>query len=151
MCRVWYDGVAPGRQPRPTDCQSAARIAARDRNARVIYGDEGYGGWSGDPRDPRAVPRGSRQPNQFPYPSRDPGGRYFDAAFDTGYRDGYDKGREDARDSDRFDPGRHGRYKSADHGYDKRYGAKDRYKDTYREGFSAGYTQGYRQNRLARW
>ena len=35
MCRVWIDGVAPGRQPRPTDCASArANVPA---NGRVIY------------------------------------------------------------------------------------------------------------------
>jgi len=42
------------------------------------------------------------------------------------------------------DPTRHGRYESADHGYDKRYGSKDEYRDTYREGFRAGYAEGYR-------
>ena len=35
---MWYDGVPPGRQPRPTDCYEAERIASRDQNARVIYG-----------------------------------------------------------------------------------------------------------------
>ena len=35
-CRVWYDGVPPGRQPAPTNCDQAERIASRDRNARVI-------------------------------------------------------------------------------------------------------------------
>ena len=38
QCRVWYDGVPPGRQPGATSCREAERIAARDRNARVIYG-----------------------------------------------------------------------------------------------------------------
>lgn len=38
LCRVWYDGVPPGRQPRPTSCYEAERIASRDRSARVIYG-----------------------------------------------------------------------------------------------------------------
>lgn len=38
LCRVWYDGVPPGRQPSPTDCYEAERIASRSRNARVIYG-----------------------------------------------------------------------------------------------------------------
>ena len=41
MCRVWIDGVAPGRQPGVTSCATAHRIAARYGNrARVIYGDE---------------------------------------------------------------------------------------------------------------
>ncbi len=36
MCRIWIDGVAPGRQPRATDCATArANVPA---NGRVIYG-----------------------------------------------------------------------------------------------------------------
>jgi hypothetical protein len=38
LCRVWYDGVPPGRQPAPTSCYEAERIASRDRGARVLYG-----------------------------------------------------------------------------------------------------------------
>ena len=38
LCRVWIDGVPPGRQPRATDCRTAER--QRPRNARVIYGDD---------------------------------------------------------------------------------------------------------------
>lgn len=37
MCRIWLDGVPPGRQPRPTDCATARREAPR--NARVVYSD----------------------------------------------------------------------------------------------------------------
>lgn len=39
MCRVWVDGVPPGRQAAPTDCASARRAAARS-GGRVIYGDD---------------------------------------------------------------------------------------------------------------
>ena len=136
QCRVWYDNVPPGRQPSPTDCRTAERIAARERNARVIYGDD-YG-WSGQ-RDPRAIPR--NQPGYGRYP--DSGGRYSDMAFDTGYRDGLEKGREDLRDRDVYDPSRHSRYRSADRGYDRRYGSKDEYKGRYRQGFIDGYEAGY--------
>ena len=38
-CRVWIDGLPPGRQPAPTNCDQAERVASRNRNARVIYGD----------------------------------------------------------------------------------------------------------------
>ncbi len=38
MCRVWLDGVPPGRQPAPTDCRSALRN--RPTNGRVIFGDD---------------------------------------------------------------------------------------------------------------
>lgn len=38
-CRVWIDGVPPGRQPRATDCTTAERDAVRyGSRARVIYG-----------------------------------------------------------------------------------------------------------------
>ncbi len=37
MCRVWIDGIAPGLQPKPTDCATAERAAGE--NARIIYGD----------------------------------------------------------------------------------------------------------------
>jgi hypothetical protein len=38
MCRIWIDGVPPGQQPAPTDCQTA--VATRPANARVIWGDQ---------------------------------------------------------------------------------------------------------------
>lgn len=38
MCRVWVDGVPPGRQPAPTDCASALRN--RPPKGRVIFGDD---------------------------------------------------------------------------------------------------------------
>jgi hypothetical protein len=37
MCRIWIDGVSPGRQPRATDCATAQ--ARAPRNSRLIYGD----------------------------------------------------------------------------------------------------------------
>src|SRR5690242_2140802 len=37
MCRVWIDGVPPGRQPAQTDCGTARTQAART-GGRVIYG-----------------------------------------------------------------------------------------------------------------
>lgn len=41
LCRIWIDGVPPGRQPAPTDC----RLAELNRpvNGRVIYGAESRG------------------------------------------------------------------------------------------------------------
>src|SRR5665647_1090448 len=63
LCRVWIDGVPPGRQPRPTDCATARAHAPA--NSRVIYGSQSQGRVSLDPRagtmngryDPRADPR----------------------------------------------------------------------------------------------
>jgi hypothetical protein len=155
-CRVWYDGVPPGRQPPPTNCRDAERIAARDRRARVIYGRN-------DPRIdrdsrgvaiPRTVPRRLPSDARVEYP--DGRGIYGgDVAFDRGYEDGYGKGREDARDEDRYDPARHGRFRSADRGYERRYGSKVAYQRVYRDGFRAGYDDGYRDYarvpRQGRW
>jgi hypothetical protein len=163
-CRVWYDDRPPGQQPPPTSCREAERLASRDRYARVIYGgdrdrrDDGWWGRDDDPRDRgRAIPRGDRSPYPYPdrypypesrYPDRYPNergrGEYSNVPFDNGYKDGYDKGREDARDNDSYDPVRHSRYRSADRGYNQRYGTKEEYKNIYREGFRGGYDYGYR-------
>jgi len=41
MCRVWIDGVPPGRQPAATSCaQAQADRVQYGANARVIYGDD---------------------------------------------------------------------------------------------------------------
>jgi hypothetical protein len=162
MCRVWYDGQSPGRQPEATSCRDAERTAARSRNARVIYGenvyDDRYGAYGNGTygRDTRTYPYpDDRGVNGIPGRSRTPGGvydprypnssaRYDDTAYENGYRDGRAQGLEDGRDNDRFDATRHGRYRSADRGYIDSYGDKTRYKNIYRDGFQAGYTQGYR-------
>lgn len=160
-CRVWYDGEPAGRQPRPTSCSQAERIAARDRNARVIYGIDAYdryGRYGNDryrvgPRDypypdddDRAVPRVPGR-NRSPRGANDPYLRgssgYGDTAYENGFRDGRSKGLEDRRDNDRFDPARHAWYRSSDRGYISSYGDKNRYKAIYRDGFEAGYEQGY--------
>jgi hypothetical protein len=157
LCRVWYDGVPPGRQPRPTSCNEAERIASRDQYARVIYGDDRTRGTARNGailRD-RSVgggvpyPYPNRNPNQYPnrYPNVRGGVAYNNAAYQNGYRDGLEKGREDAGDRDSYDPVRHSRYRSADHGYNSRYGTKDDYKLVYRDGFEAGYDEGYRTTR----
>lgn len=41
MCRVWIDGVPPGRQPAPTDCATARRRAPR--NSTILYGGDRRG------------------------------------------------------------------------------------------------------------
>jgi hypothetical protein len=160
LCRVWYDDRSPGRQPAPTDCRNAERTAARDRNARVIYGDDRdvfdrdvFGRSSRDSRYPdsrgndRAVERNGRvrdpriaQQDRYGRGER----RYTSPAFQSGYRDGLDKGREDADDNDRFDPNRHSWYRSATRGYEDEFGSRADYQTRYREGFEAGYAEGYR-------
>ena len=144
QCRVWYDGVPPGRQPHPTSCREAERMAARDVDARVIYND---GRTRGDDRwrDRGVIDRDRSITDQR---VRDGRARSVNSVpYNNGYRDGLEKGREDAGDRDSYDPVRHSRYRSADRGYDSRYGTKDDYKLVYREGFEAGYEEGYRNNR----
>lgn len=150
MCRVWYDNLPPGRQPRATSCDQAERIASRDRNARVIYSDDYYGSNNRDQRY-RDRSYGGVYPNDRTYGNTypNPNGRYGynSVPYDSGYRDGLEKGREDARDRDSYDPVRHGWYRSGDRGYNNRYGTRDNYKLAYRDGFEAGYDQAYGQLR----
>jgi hypothetical protein len=133
-CRVWYDDLPAGRQPRPMDCRTAETIASRDRSARVIYGSgtrEGWGyGQYPSTRDGRSIPRS---------PSSRSGTYYNNVAFNNGYTDGVEKGREDVSERRAYDPSRHSRYRSADHLYDRQYGSKDQYKSDYRQGFIDGY------------
>src|SRR5690349_12895026 len=148
MCRVWYDNLPPGRQPRATNCDQAERLAARDRNARVIYGDDYYGS---NPRDQRYRDRNSggvyRDDRAYgnTYPNTNGRYGYNSVPYDNGYRDGVEKGREDAGDRDSFDPVRHSWYRNGERGYNSRYGSRESYKLTYRDGFEAGYAQGYRE------
>jgi hypothetical protein len=58
MCRVWIEGVPPGRQSAPTDCGTAEARATRVGNARVIYGERERGRADGR-RDRRDDPRDS--------------------------------------------------------------------------------------------
>lgn len=161
LCRVWYSDRPAGRQPSATSCQSAQRIASRDRNARVIYGESAYRvAYGNDPygyNDPyanrypdndRGVSRPGRNRDQRrgggtydTYDDRND--RYSNPTFAQGYRDGLDKGREDANDNDRYDPNRHSWYRSATRGYESRYGSRADYQARYREAFEAGYSEGY--------
>lgn len=78
------------------------------------------------------------------------GNRQFQLAYSNGYMDGYDKGRGDGRGRRAFDPYRHGRYRSANHGYKREYGPRVDYAYAYRDGFQAGYEAGYRDARVYR-
>jgi hypothetical protein len=140
LCRVWYDRLPANRQPAPMSCRQAEAIARRDPSARVIYG-------SNAGRRPQVLPR-YPYPGQFP--NRRDGWNAAGPAYSVGYKDGYDKGLEDAEDNDRYDPRRHGRFRSGDHGYEREYGSKDQYRIVYREGFMAGYDAGYGDLRTPR-
>ena len=115
-------------------------------NARYGYGYDPYDNRypdgdrglyrSGRDRDPR-ITGGTYDPYY-----RDRGN--YSPAYQRGYRDGLEKGRDDGNDGDRYDPNRHGWYRSADRGYDDDYGRKEDYRVVYRQGFEAGYAEGYR-------
>lgn len=107
------------------------------------------------PRDrtpaPQAVPRDDR--DRY---GRDGDDRYderyrrsyrLDLAFGMGRNDGYEAGFEDARRRHRFAPTREGRYRSANRGYDRRYGPRELWQDRYRDGFRRGYEAGYNDAR----
>lgn len=174
QCRVWYDGVPPGHQPAPSSCAEAERMAARSTNGRVIYGDgregrtQGAGGggiFDRYPGDSTRYPGDARYPDETRTDRRRPsdearrtGGRAIprtttgrisgglqSAAMQAGYRDGLEKGAEDADDRDSYDPNRHSWYRSADRGYNSRYGTKDSYQAEYRRGFLEGYDAAYRR------
>jgi hypothetical protein len=152
QCRVWYDNRPGGRQPSATSCRQAESIAARDRSARVIYGEHAY--WTGretrygyrntDPAVPRGSVRDPRRSGGYNDYGRDSRYSVNRPAYQNGYRDGLTKGRDDAEDRDRFDLDRHSWYRSATRGYESRYGRRSDYQAIYREGFEAGYAEGYR-------
>jgi hypothetical protein len=155
------EGVPPGVSRQRPAAARRSGIASRDPNARVIYGantDRRNDGWWDPNENPRntgrAIPRPSPYPtDRYPstrYPNTRGTYRYTSVAFDNGYNDGLDKGREDSRDRDSYDLNRHSRYRSADHGYEKRYGSKDDYRQIYRDGFRAGYDDAFRGSNTRR-
>ena len=101
-CRVWIDGVPPGRQPAPTSC-SRARYDAQRWGGRVIYGDDyAYGNGRGKGK----YKNKGRNDDRYGRRDRD------DDRWD-------DRRRRDRDDDDRYD----GRYEDRrqDPRYDPRY------------------------------
>lgn len=73
LCRVWYDNRPNGRQPSATSCRQAEIIAARDRNARVIYGEDVYDDVYRTGRYPTGRYPDDRYPDRYPNNRRSPG------------------------------------------------------------------------------
>ena len=71
------------------------------------------------------------------------------AAYDQGYREGVKEGEKDARRGDRFDYRDERAFQSADRGYHRSFGDRERYRQIFRDGYSAGYSQAF--NRLSRY
>src|SRR5262245_25945049 len=143
LCRVLYDGRGWGRQSGAINCRQAETIAARDRNARVIYGENafasrnGSGNWNRDDDWRTGRNRDPRWNDGYYDRARTP-------AYETGFRDGLQRGREDVSRRNSYDLNRHGWYRSADRGFENRYGSRQDYERWYREGFQSGYSQAYR-------
>ena len=115
----------------------------RGRTGRNFPGgrDAGRGGWDGRGSGPQDYGRGGG-------PGGYGRGTYRnDVALLAGVNDGYEAGLDDGRDGRRFDPVGERRYRSADHGYDRRYGSRDAWKVRYREGFTRGYEEGFNDGR----
>jgi hypothetical protein len=71
---------------------------------------------------------------------------YADAqrtAYDNGFRSGLKRGAQAARDRRPLDIERERDYRSADDGYNRSLGDRNRYRDTFRGGFAQGYREGY--------
>ena len=64
-------------------------------------------------------------------------------AYRTGYDRGVYAGQEDGRRNDRFEYTDESDYRSADRGYSRNYGDRDRYRAEFRQGFENGYREGY--------
>lgn len=95
----------------------------------------------------RQYPNYPNYPNYPTYPGSRGSRVYQDPAYMRGYDDGYRRGLEAGRDRDYYDPRRENWYRSADRGYDRRYGSRTHWRQVYRDGFSVGYDAGYREAR----
>jgi hypothetical protein len=121
MCRVWIDGVPPGRQPAVTTCSQAEYDRARyGASARVIYGDSQSFPGRGNGKFKRAGTAGTQTSRSCVY--RDAvvlsGGRVVDVCRDANGsiigRDGRVV-RRDIDDDDRFENSNRGRSKAQKH------------------------------------
>lgn len=65
------------------------------------------------------------------------------AAYDNGYRNGLKRGEQAARDGRPLGVERERDYRSAEDGYNRSHGDRNRYRDNYRGGFAQGYRDGY--------
>jgi hypothetical protein len=67
------------------------------------------------------------------------------AAYENGYRSGLKRGTQALRDRRPISIERERDYRSADEGYNRSFGDRNRYRDAFRGGFAQGYRDGYAQ------
>lgn len=116
---------------------------------------DGYRGTYGYPGTPpgwnngrgNSGRRGGAPPPWYGSGSNYGRGQRVDLALENGYLDGYEAGLDDGADRRRFNPVGEQRYRSADHGYDRRYGPIEFYRNGYRDAFRQGYEAGYDDGR----
>ncbi len=146
LCRVWYDNRPNGQQPAATYCREAELIASRNRNARVIYGENVYcrvsRSLSGDrPSIAIAASTGCQAaiaiPPAIACATPRPGSR-------TGIATAWTRDARMATITTASTPHVTSWYRSATRGYENEYGSRSSYQTMYREGFEAGYADGYR-------
>jgi hypothetical protein len=106
---------------------AAATCAALSLGPAAVFADQ---------RDGTAVPRTGDWNARPASPSST-------RAYDTGFREGQRQGQADARSNRAANFERDQVYRSADLGYDQRYGSRDAYRTDFRRGFGVGYRQGY--------
>ena len=179
LCRVWYDGVPPGRQPAPTDCNEAERIASRNSNARVVYGNEGRRNdvpvyrdqypaqYPGDVRRDDGYGRYPNTDGRRPNPNGSATGRtagrnypnqypYPDARDSRGSysSEAFRKGYEDGVYKGREDVGDGDSFDPARHGWyknaDRGYDSRYGSKDDYRAEYRRGFLDGYENTHTVR-
>lgn len=66
-------------------------------------------------------------------------------AYENGYRSGLKRRAQAVRDRRPLEIERERDYRSADEGYNRSFGDRNRYRDAFRGGFAAGYRDGYSQ------
>jgi len=87
-------------------------------------------------------------PAQSAYASDDYRASYADAqraAYDNGYKSGLKRGLQAARERRPLEIERERDYRSAEEGYNRTYGDRNRYRDAFRGGFTQGYRDAYAQ------
>ena len=81
--------------------------------------------------------------------TRQSSGRYADAAFDAGYREGIAAGQQDQRQNVRSDFRRSQLYRNGDAGYRSSFGDRNEYRQDFQDGFERGYQDGYGRSRYS--
>lgn len=136
MCRIWIDGVPPGKQPAPTDCATAVRN--RPSNGRVIFGSDKRVDWrddclntKGKDSEKRRAECKARFDDRRGKPDDDDRGRRSRGSDDDGDRRSHGSDNDEDDDDDR---GRRSRGSGDDHKGSRRSSDADRCVDANRDG-----------------